>query len=131
MNRLESLALAIADMNGAFTPGSTAFKLKNPGLLKTWRPEKKADSEHFRIFTSVMGGFKALIADMQAKSTGLPHKLTPENPLRDLLVLYGISTGPAVHKITLFLRKAIEDENIGGGTPISWFLEDILVVEEK
>lgn len=132
MQKLESLALAIADMNGAFTPGMKAFKLKNPLLLKTWRPEKKADSENFRIFTSVMGGFKAALADMQAKSSGLPHKLGPENPLRDLLAMYGINTSSAIHKIVLFVRRANEDESVTGTTPLSWFLEkDAVEVKEE
>ncbi len=131
MSRLENLALAIAHMNSAFVPGSQAFKLKNPGLLRTWRPEKKVDSENYRIFTSIMGGLKALIADLVAKSNGLPHKLNPENPVRDLLAMFGVNTQPGLHKVILFLRSANEEDSLTSTTPISWFLESDAVTDTE
>lgn len=133
MVRLENLALAIADMNGAFTPGTLAFRIKNPGLLKTHRPEKRQDSDNNRVFSSVMGGFKALTADLQAKSTGQNHRLSPDNTLRDILALLGIKGEPAVHKIVLFLRRANDDESVTGNTTLSWFLvkDAVTDTEEK
>ena len=124
MIKLEMIALAVGKMNGAWDdPDSKAFRLCNPLLLKTYRPEKKVDSENYRIFTSVMGGFKAGIADLQAKSSGKNHRLSDENSLRDLLVLYGFANEQTVKKIILFLRRSLQDENISANTPIKWFLE--------
>jgi len=130
MIKLEMIALAVGKMNGAWDdPDSKAFRLCNPLLLKTYRPEKKVDSENYRIFTSVMGGFKAGIADLQAKSSGKNHRLSDENSLRDLLVLYGFANEQTVKKIILFLRRSLQDENISANTPIKWFLETSVEVK--
>jgi hypothetical protein len=130
MVRLEMIVLALGRMNGALDdPESRAFKLRNPLLLKTYRPEKKFDSENFRIFTSLMGGFKAGIADLQAKCSGKNHRLSSENVLRDLLAVYGFSNEATARKIILFLRRALVDESVSLNTPIGWFLE-VPVVEE-
>src|SRR5208337_702886 len=111
--RFEAVALAISEMNGAWdNPESRAFRLKNPGLLKTYRPEKKVDSEHYRIFTSIMGGFKALLADLDAKCSGKNHRLSTENTLRDMLMLYGINNDVAARKVLLFVRRALTDDSI-------------------
>ena len=124
MIRFEILALSISKMNGAWDdPESRAFKLRNPLLLKTYRPEKKFDSENYRIFTSLMGGFKAGIADLQAKCSGKNNRLNSENVLRDLLAVYGFANEATARKITLFLRRALLDESVSLNTPISWFLE--------
>jgi len=124
MIRFEALALVIAKMNGGFDePDSRAFKLRNPGLLKTYRPEKKTDSEHYRVFTSFMGGFKALTADLQIKCSGKNHRLSPDNTLRDMLVLFGLGNEQVIRKIVLFLRRALLDESVGAATKLGWFQE--------
>ena len=130
MIKLEAIVLAVGKMNGVFDdPESKAFRLCNPLLLKTYRPEKKVDSENYRVFSSVMGGFKAGVADVQAKSSGKNHRLSEDNTLRDLLVLYGFSNEQTVKKVILFLRRALQDENVSANTPLKWFLETS--VEEK
>lgn len=131
MVRLEMIALSLGRMNGAWDdPESRAFKLRNPLLLKTYRPEKKFDSENYRIFTSLMGGFKAGIADLQAKCSGKNHRLTSENVLRDLLAVYGFSNEATARKIILFLRRSLTDESVSLNTPIGFFLE-VPVAEEE
>jgi hypothetical protein len=129
--RVEVLALAISDMNGGLTPGTKAFRLANPGMLRTYRPEKKQDSDHVRIFSSLMGGLKALTADIQSKSSGQNHRLSPDNTLRDLLALFDMKTEPAVHKIVSFLRRGLENDILTGNTPLSWFLEKDSVEDEE
>jgi hypothetical protein len=124
MIRFEALVLALGKMNGSWDdPESRSFKLCNPLLLKTYRPEKKCDSEHYRIFSSAMGGFKAGIADLQAKCSGKNNRLSSENTLKDLLVVYGFSHESTARKIILFLRRALQDESISPNTPIKCFLE--------
>lgn len=124
MIRLESLALAIGNINGCFdTPDAKAFKLRNPGLLRSYRPEKKVDSDHYREFTSVMGGYKALLADILAKCSAKNHKLTPDNTLRDLLGMYGFSDDRATRKIILFMQKSLSDESVTLNTKLSWLQE--------
>lgn len=124
MIRIEALVLAIGKWNGAYDdPDSKAFQLCNPLLLKTYRPEKKCDSEHTRIFSSVMGGFKAGIADIQAKCSGKNNRLGPENSLADILAIFGFKHEQTVRKTILFLRRSLKDESVHAGTSVKWFLE--------
>lgn len=132
MVRLEMVVLSLGRMNGVFDdPESRAFKLRNPLLLKTYRPEKKFDSENYRIFSSLMGGFKAGIADLQAKCSGKNHRLSSENVLRDLLAVYGFANEATARKVVLFLRRSLTDESISLNTPIAWFLEIPVVAETE
>jgi hypothetical protein len=124
MIRLEALVLAIGKMNGAWDdPESLAFRLCNPLLLKTYRPEKKVDSDYNRVFTSVMGGFRAGVADLQAKSSGKNNRLSTNNTLRDLLALFGFKNDATIRKIVLFLRRALQDESVSANTELGWFTE--------
>ena len=124
MIRFEALALAISNLNGGLNdPDSKAFKLHNPGLLKTYRPEKKKDGDNYRIFTSVMGGFKALIAELQARCSGKNHRLTPDNTLSDMLALYSVTDDRAIRQIVLFIRRALQDDSVAASTRLAWFQE--------
>jgi hypothetical protein len=53
---VEVLALAIAEMNSAFTPRSEAFMYRNPGKL--WSGGK------LRQFTTWAGGLKSLLSEL-------------------------------------------------------------------
>jgi hypothetical protein len=124
MLKLELLAVAIVNINGGFyTPDSRAFVTKNPLLLRTYRPEKKCDSEHYRVFSSIMGGLKAGVSDLASKCSGKNHRLSPENTLRDLLAVYGFTDERVQRKIVVFLQKALNDPDVYVGTKISWLLE--------
>jgi hypothetical protein len=59
---LELLALAVATMNGAFTPGTEAFIYKNCGKLRE-------ANGNLRSFSTVAGGLKSLIADLSRQSS--------------------------------------------------------------
>lgn len=123
MQKVEALALSIAYQNGAFDPGSLAFRNLNPGNLKTYRPEKRVDSENYRVFSSWAGGFKALIADIQAKVSGKNQSLSSESELHELLLRRGFKTKMAQQPIIRFLRKALGDDALTVHTPISYFAE--------
>src|SRR5260370_31195556 len=123
MIRFEALALAICDYHGGFTPGTKAFGYCNPGLLKTYRPEKKKDGENYRIFTTVWGGFKALMAELEARCTGQNDRVAPENTLQDLLVLYDFTHDQATRRVVLFLRRALKDESVTAETRVAWVQE--------
>ena len=53
---VELLALAIAEMNSAFVPGTEAFIYRNPGRLWT--------SGNLRQFSTLSGGLKSLISEL-------------------------------------------------------------------
>jgi hypothetical protein len=130
MIRMEILALALAKVNGGLDdPASRAFKLRNPLMLKTYRPEKKVDSENYRIFTSFGGGFKAAVADLMAKCTGTAHRLSLDNTLRDMLKLFEFTDDRVQRKIVLFIQHGLEDESVNLNTKMQWFFEDPVVPE--
>lgn len=130
--RMEALVLVFGRMNGAWDdPESKAFRLRNPLLLKTYRPEKQCDSEHYRIFTSLMGGFKAGIADLQAKCSGKNNRLSPANTLKDVFAVFGFANETTLKKGILFLRRALTDETISANTQLSWLLEPSVELENK
>lgn len=124
MVRIEVLALAISKLHGGLDdPDSRAFKLCNPLLLKTYRPEKRVDSENYRIFTSFGGGFKAACSDLMAKCTGTNHRLSLQNTLRDMLKLFGIIDERAQRKVILFIQRSLQDDSVSANTPMGWFYE--------
>ncbi len=130
MVRFEILALAISKINGGLDdPGSRAFKLCNPLLLKTYRPEKKVDSENYRIFSSFGGGFKAGVADLMAKCTGQNHRLSVNNTLRDMLKVFNFNDERVQRKIMLFIQRSTEDESVSLNTPMKWFYESAVELE--
>lgn len=115
--------MAVGKLNGAFEPGTKAFELKNPMLLKTYRPEKKTDSEHYRVFTTFSGGIKAAISDVLAKTSGEPNKLNEANTIRDLMHLYGFHTDLSFKPMVAYLKRAFSDPDITPDTQISYFKE--------
>lgn len=130
MIRMEILALSLAKINGGLDdPASRAFKLRNPLMLKTFRPEKRVDSENYRIFTSFGGGFKAGVADLMAKCTGTAHRLSLDNTLRDMLKLFGFVDDRVQRKIVLFIQHGLEDESVNLNTKMQWFFEESVEVE--
>lgn len=129
MIRFEYVVVAMGKLNGAWDdPNSRAFKLRNPLLLKTWRPERKTDSDHYREFTSFMGGFKAGLVDVLSKCDAKNNKLTSENTLRDLLQYFGYHTDLSSRPIILFLRRSL-GEDVSLETKLGWFQEDDTPVE--
>ena len=55
--KVELVALAIAEMNSAFTPGSEAFIYRNPGKLRE-------TNGNLRSFSTWAGGLKSLISEL-------------------------------------------------------------------
>jgi hypothetical protein len=99
-------------------------------MLTSFRPEKKfEEGTGLRIFSSMMGGFKALTADIQAKAAGKNPGLKPEASLREMLILYKFKSDGDLQYIVRFLRKALLDESVTGATPVTYFIE--LAVQES
>lgn len=97
--RLEVLAIAIASANEAFTnPSSKAFKLRNPGLLRSFAlfHQQTTDDDGYRIFKNFFNGHRALMDDLEIKCTGKTRssvlrssgkheKITSDSNLKDLM----------------------------------------------
>ncbi|HEX3682201.1 MAG TPA: hypothetical protein VHU83_06630 [Bryobacteraceae bacterium] len=119
MDKIEALALCIASVSGAFTPGSEAMRLNNPGLLRAFSMRVEAE-DGLRKFGSWYAGFKALCFDLQTKCSGKSRAhIAAESPLKDLLKLWDIRS---CHGQVNFLRRAIDDAAITDETPLSYFV---------
>ena len=78
-----------------------------------------------------MGGFKAGISDAAAKSSGKNPRLTPENTLKDLLAVYGVTNDRTVRSGILFMQRALEDQTISASTKLSWLNEEPKEITEE
>lgn len=112
MTTIEALGAAIANINNFHDPYSEAFRCCNPGLLP-------ADSLYYveeqnkngvRKFTSLHGGWRALMSDLENKCRGLNNKpgvhVRSKDTLKDLLDTYGLGDEQAIFMITDFVRVA-------------------------
>lgn len=137
INRIEALAMAIAFLNDAFNPDSDAFQLNNWSCSRAYSFKHLAntDDRGRRKFSSVIGGFRFLVQDLQWKLSGDTRakgnngKLKPTSNLSDLLVSYKINN-KATQEENLFslldyLVRALKDDNINASTPLSYFISEV------
>ncbi len=141
--KLEALADALGFMNGVAVPDSKAYQNRNPGLLRSFSliRHQETDDQGVRIFSSFIGGYRALLHDLTVRcqghgratiwrqDSGKPEKLRVDSPLRDLLKTYGMRAEDPILKVANFLRKALRDESIGINTPINFFAADLESVQ--
>src|ERR1051325_9975485 len=86
VNILEALADAFMHHEGWY-PGSRSNRNRNPGNLRPFRADQPHDSQGYRIFSSLIQGYQALLEDLQAKLNG-SHGLKPDSTLLNLLNVY-------------------------------------------
>lgn len=75
--KLELMALAIAEMNSAFSPNSEAFIYKNPGKLRE-------TNGNLRNFSTWAGGLKSLISELS--------RFDPATAVLDVFRKYGCNS---------------------------------------
>ncbi len=132
IKRIEALADAIAFLNNAHDPKSDAFQLRNPGMFRVYsfKHLNSSDSQGRRIFTSLIGGYRFLIQDLEWKCSGETRakgnngKLKPTSNLADLLVAFKLNTEENMFALIDFLSQALCDESINSQTEIGYFLKD-------
>lgn len=123
--KVEALIDAIAHQNNFDDPESTAYRLKNPLLVRSFgKPGKhEIDEEGRRIFDSVISGYRACVFDIELKLGGKSRAgLRAGDLLENLLGTYGVKGPAAVSNVVKFLRRAIGDQEISGRTPMTYFL---------
>lgn len=121
MKRIEALADAIGYVNESHVPETKAYQNRNPGLLKAGSDLARmasADDENVRIFTSHIGGYKALV-DALIYRCGKCRNA----PLTELLNFYGMHEARIFEAID-FLQRALKDESISHATKAQSFLEN-------
>lgn len=84
---IEALADAIMCFEGFPKPGSRANRNRNPGNIRPLGDQ--AGDEGYRVFTSLLEGYQALLDDLQAKVDGHnSHGLGIQSTLLQLLNVY-------------------------------------------
>jgi len=119
--RIEALACAIASQNDALNPGSEAFVTLNPGMLRNYSLDRLnvVNENGTRVFRSFHAGWRALVANLEAKCNGKTRavgengKLTPESQLKDLVKTFRYIQS---RKVAEFLRDALDDAAISETT---------------
>lgn len=133
VKRIEALADAIAFLHNMHNPASDAYQLRNPALARaySYRHLGEVDNKGRRIFTSLIGGYRFLIQDLewkcsgQTRAKGYGGKLNSRCNLSDLLKSYGhpVEDG-SVFLVVDFLMNALPGQEISAQTPLSFFLEN-------
>lgn len=132
IKRIEALADAIAFLNNAHDPKSDAFQLRNPGMFRVYsfKHLNSSDNQGRRIFTSLIGGYRFLIQDLEWKCSGETRakghngKLNPTSNLSDLMLAFKLNTEENMFALIDFLSQALCDESINSQTEIGYFLKD-------
>lgn len=132
IKRIEALADAIGKLNKIHEPWSDAYQLRNPGLFKayTFKHLAQTDSKGRRIFTSLIGGYRFLVQDLQWKCSGETRakgeagKLKPTSALSDLLQAFKLNNAGNIFELVDFLQQATGDAEVSAATTLSYFLED-------
>lgn len=125
MKRIEALADAVASLNSWQDPETDAYRLRNPGLLRTFTLRHPADELGRRIFTSMIDGYGALLFDLQTKCSGRSRsKLKKFSTIEELLVRGFSQPSNSLELVLCFLQKALPTEHVSKTTQLEYFVEE-------
>lgn len=132
VKRIEALADCIGKLNKIQDPESDAYQLRNPGLFRayTFKHIGQTDTLGRRIFTSLIGGYRFLVQDLEWKCSGQTRakgeagKLKPTSKLSELLRALRLSREEQIFEAVDFLQNALHEFSINSDTPLSYFLGD-------
>lgn len=132
VKRIEALADCIGKLNKVHDPESDAYQLRNPGLFRayTFKHIGQTDAQGRRKFTSMIGGYRFLVQDLewkcsgQTRAKGSAGKLKPTSSLVELLRALKVSRDEQVFEGVDFLQNALHDITINAETPLNYFLGD-------
>jgi hypothetical protein len=133
VKRIEALADGIAFINNMHDPKSDAYQLRNPALARaySYRHLGEVDNKGRRIFSSLIGGYRFLIQDLewkcsgQTRAKGYNGRLNPMNTLQDLLKSYGhpVEDG-SIFLLIDFLSNALPGLDINAQTVLKFFVAE-------
>lgn len=134
IKRIEALADGIAFLNRMHDPASDAYQLRNPALAKaySYRHLGEVDNKGRRIFTSLIGGYRFLIQDLewkcsgQTRAKGYNGKLSDRDKLPDLLKTFNLDNIEDGHIFALldFLNKALPGQDVSAQTQLGFFIAE-------
>jgi hypothetical protein len=119
--RIDTLALAIANLNEAFSnPESQAFRTNNPGLMKAKTLEHlgSANDQCVRLFSCVQGGYKSLTDSLKKRCQHYPN-----STLQETLAAHGHGNEFSVATALDFIQRATGDRSISSATNLKFFTE--------
>ena len=131
VKRIEALADCIGFLNDVHNPESLAYQLRNPGLCRAYSFKQlgAVDKNGYRIFTSLIGGYRFLVQDLtwkcsgQTRATGETGKLKPTSSLTDLLRSFRMTNIEHLMQAVKFLNDALQTEEVTATTELKFFLE--------
>ena len=132
VKRIEALADCIGFLNDVHNPESLAYQLRNHGLCRAYsfKQLKAVNEDGYRIFTSLIGGYRFLVQDLQWKVSGQTRakgesgKLKQTSTLTDLLKSFKLSSIENLMQAVAFLNTALQTEEITATTELKYFLEE-------
>ncbi len=124
MRRIEALADGLMRYSGYNDPDSAACRNRNPGLLRAFSSHQRRDEEGYRIFNSLIDGYRALLFDLVLKCGGKSNsRLAADSTLRDLMIAYRFPPNMA-SPVSSFLRHIPGNEEVNERTTLRYFVED-------
>ena len=131
VKRVEALADAIAFLNDFQNPESLSYQLRNPGMCRAYSFKQlgSVDKNGYRIFTSLIGGYRFLVQDLtwklsgQTRAKGETGKLKPTSSLTDLLRSFRMANIEHLMQAVKFLNDALQTEEVTATTELKFFLE--------
>lgn len=133
VNKLEALVDAIGKLNGANNPETECYAIRNPLMIRSFaRPGKhEVNDTGIRVFNSWLSGLKASYFDIELKVNGTSRAgLKPTDSLESLLRVYGIKELGGINQVVSFLKRALKNDTLTRDTPLSYFQNSKIVVEE-
>lgn len=129
--RIEALADTISFLNDFPNPESLAYQLRNPGLCRAYSFKQlgAVDKNGYRIFTSLIGGYRFLVQDLtwkcsgQTRAKGETGKLKPTSSLTDLLRSFRMVNIEHLMQAVKYLNDALQTEEVTATTELKFFLE--------
>src|SRR5579863_6908970 len=121
MKAIEALADSIAQHNSYSDPTSEAYRLRNPGMLKARSIESLASAtdDCHRIFTSHIGGYKALVDSLANTFRG--HRRVS---LREAYGKYNVEDYAAEMAVA-FVQTALSDKSITLDSEIRFIFSEL------
>ena len=135
VKRLEAISECIAELNNYRNPESLAYQLRNPGLCRahSFKQLDKVDDNGYRIFTSLIGGFRFLDQDLHWKCEGKTRakgehgRLKPTSNLADLLRAFKMTNLTQQIQAVTFINSALRTlgtpDEVTLKTELKFFLE--------
>lgn len=131
VRRVEALADCIAFLNDFHNPESKSYQLRNPGKCRahSFKHLNATDEEGYRIFTSLIGGYRFLVQDLtwkvsgESRAKGENGKLKPTSKLSDLLQAFRLNTIDKQMQAVTFLNLALDTNEVNIETQLQFFLE--------